>query len=176
MPEPGDTFTLYDGSELTVLERPSGPEDKLVMKFVFPDGCGSPPAHTHPYSSEVFTVEQGSFELLVGRQWKKVSAGESLTVSPGVRHTYRNSSGAGVVVHNVHDPHHEFEAYIREIAALTHEAKAAEPKTPMQAMKAAMMFRRYPDLIRPADLPLKIAFPLLDTVGRIARVSLPAPV
>lgn len=159
-----------------MLERPASIGSALVMRFVFPDGCASPPAHIHPHSREVFTVEDGSFELLVGSDWKTVVAGASLTVAPGTRHTFRNRSGAPAVVHNVHDPHHGFEAYIREIAALTHELRSGAPKTPIQAVKAAMIFRRYPDLVQPADFLLRMAFPLLDAIGRLTRVSLPAPV
>lgn len=169
----GDVIRIYDGTELTVLERPDGPGGKLVMRFALPDGCLSPPPHTHPYSTEVFTVEEGSFELLADREWKRFDAGETLTVEPGTRHTFRNRSGATAVVHNVHDPHHDFEGYIRRVAALTQELQATRIDSPIVVTKAAMIFSDYPDLIRPTDLPLRIAFPALNAVGRLLRLSVP---
>lgn len=171
----GDTFTQYDGVELTVLARPADADGKLVMRFMLPDGCGSPPAHIHPHFDEVFTVEEGSFELLLGKAWRAVTSGETVTVTAGRPHTFRNRSGARAVIENVHDPHHEFEAFIREIAALTHQVRSGEPRTPMDAVKAAMIFGRYPDLIQPADTPMRLAFPILRAIGRLVHVSLPAP-
>lgn len=170
-----ETFTQYDGVELTVLERPAGPGGRLVMRFVLPDGCGSPPAHIHPKCDETFSVQEGSFDLRLEKEWTPVAAGETVTVAAGRPHTFRNRSGARAVIENIHDPHHEFEAFIREIAALTHEARSGEPRTPMDALKAAMIFGRYPDLIQPADRPMKLAFPALRAIGRLTRVSLPAP-
>ena len=34
--------------------------------------------------------------------------------------------------------------------------------------------QRHTDLIQPADLPLKIAFPVLSALGRLLRLSLPS--
>ena len=156
-----DTFTTYDGSEFTVLRRPSNPRDSLEMRFRFVDGCAAPPPHVHPDTHETFTVEEGEFELLVGGDWRPVRAGESVTVPPGTRHTFRNRSGAPAVVHNVHDPHHDFEAYLRKLAALTHELRATSPRTPRAAIRMARLWAEHPDLIRPADLPMKVALPVL---------------
>ena len=166
-----DTFTTYDGSEFTVLQRPSNPEDALTMRFRFPSDCASPPPHVHPDTHETFAVEEGEFELLVGSDWRPVTAGESVSVPAGTRHTFRNRSGAPVVVHNVHEPHHDFEAYLRALAALTHELQATAPKTPKAAIRLARLWRRHADLIRPADVPLKIAMPVLNAIGGLRMSS-----
>lgn len=168
-----ETYTLYDGSEYQVLDRPSGASDALVMRFVLIDHCGTPPPHVHPQATEVFEVEEGEFELLVGRDWRAVRAGESVTVPPGMRHSFRNHSGAEVVVRNVHDPHHDFEAYIRAVAALTHELQVTAVNNPLTAARMAMIWQRHDDLIQPADLPMKLAFRALDAAGRAARLKVP---
>ena len=168
-----DTFRTHDGSEFTVLQRPSAPNDALVMRFRFVDRCATPPPHVHPSTTEVFTVEEGAFELLVDHDWRTVTAGESVTVPPATRHTFRNRSGAPAVVHNVHDPHHDFEAYLRKLAALTHEFRATAPRTPRAAAKLALLWADHDDLIRPADLPLRVAMPALAAAGRLARVETP---
>lgn len=168
-----DTFTLYDGSEMTVLERPSGPADALVMRFRLRSGTGAPPPHVHPTATEVFEVEEGWFELFVGDEWRRVDAGESVTVEPGLRHTFRNQSGAEAVIRNVHDPHHDFEAYIRAIAAITHQQKAVDRGSLGAAVRMAALWQRHSDLIRPADRPLKIAIPVLAGAAAVLRLRIP---
>ncbi|MGI8462570.1 MAG: cupin domain-containing protein [Solirubrobacterales bacterium] len=169
-----DTFTLFDGSEYTVLERSSGPADKLVMRFRLPDGCASPPFHTHPECRETFEVEEGRFDVRLGEGWRTLSPGESVTVERDQPHTFGNSSGAETIVRDTHDPHHDFETYLRRIAALTHECRSTAPRSPATAIKAAMIFNDYPDLIRPADAVMRVAFPILGGAGKLLRLSTPA--
>lgn len=170
-----DTITVFDGSELVVLERPAGPGDPLAMRFHLVSGCGSPPPHVHPHATEVFKVEEGEFEMLVRDEWRTVRAGETVTVPPGTRHTFRNESGAPVTVHNVHDPHCDFERYIRTIAALSHEHRTTAPNSPAAATKFSMVMSGYPNLIRPTDFPFRFAVPVLGAIGRALRLSLPTP-
>lgn len=173
MEEPLATYTTYDGSEYSVLERPAGPDGALVMRFRLRPEAGSPPPHLHPLTVEVFEVLEGEFEVLLNKSWQTVGRGESVSVEPGVRHTFRNQSGADVVVRNVHDPHHHFEAYIRSIAQASHEMRATSPNSPKAAIRMALLWERHDDLIKPADPPMKVAFPLLRGVGRLARLSPP---
>jgi len=173
MTEPLATYTLYDGSEYSVLERPEGPEDALIMRFRLGPDCAVPPPHVHPHTTETFEVLQGEFEVLVEAQWQAVQAGASAAVEPGVRHTFRNHSGAEVVIRNVHDPHHGFEPYIRAIAELSQEFRTTDARSARAAARMAVLWGRHDDLIRPADLPLKLAFPILRAFARIARISPP---
>ena len=74
----------------------------------------------------------------------------------------------------VHDPHHGFEAYVRALTGLTHELRTTSPRGPRAAVRMARLWADHPDLIRPADLPLKIALKALAPVaGRKARDPTP---
>jgi len=170
----GDTFTTYDGSEYEVLERPAGPTDPLVMRFRLLDHCGAPPPHIHPHAREVFEVEEGSFELQLEGAWQTVSPGEAVTVEPGQSHTFRNHSGETVVVRNVHDPHHDFETYLRRIAGISHEYKAMGPSGPRPVLAMARLWQEHTDLIQPSPLPLKLAFPVLGLLARLTGTSAPS--
>jgi mannose-6-phosphate isomerase-like protein (cupin superfamily) len=169
-----EAIRLFDGSEYRVLERPAGPGDALVMEFRLVDRCGSPPPHFHPRTDEVFEVLDGEFELCVGSEWRRVRAGESLTVPAGQRHTFRNQSGGTVVVKNTHQPHHDFEAYLRKLVALANELRVTSPNSPRAAIRFALLLGQHPDLIRPADRPMQVALPVLRAVGRALRVEAPA--
>ncbi|HEV2771897.1 MAG TPA: cupin domain-containing protein, partial [Thermoleophilaceae bacterium] len=173
MNEPLATYTTHDGSEYSVIERPEVPDGALVMSFRLLPSAGSPPPHLHPQTVEVFEVLEGELEMLVGRAWRTARAGESVTVNPGVRHTFRNTSGAEVIVRNVHDPHHGFEVDIRSIARVSQQMQAMTPRSPRAAMQMALLWRRHDDLIRPADAPMRAAFGLLQGVGRLTRQSPP---
>jgi len=168
------TYETYDGSEYSVVERPDGPKGALVMRFRLVPNAGSPPPHVHPHTSEVFEVLEGRFEMLVGSDWRTVSAGESVSVEPGVRHSFRNQSGSEVVIRNVHAPHHDFEAYIRSVAGLSQELRTTAPTGPAAAARFAVLWGRHDDLIRPADLPMRIGFPILRAAARVARLPSPA--
>ena len=164
------TYTTFDGSEYGVVERPEHPDGALVMRFRLTAAAGSPPPHIHPHATEVFEVQEGQLELLVGKQWQTAVAGQTVTVEPGVRHTFRNKSGADVVVRNVHDPHHDFEAYIRAVAKISQEIEATDPKSPGAAARMAVLWGRHSDLIQPADLPMRVAFPVVRGMARAARL------
>jgi hypothetical protein len=144
------------------------------MRFRLLDHCGAPPPHVHPHAREIFEVQEGWFEIQLDGEWRRVEAGEAATVLPGQAHTFRNHSGGTVVIRNVHDPHHDFETYIRRIAALTHELEANAPNSPKAAMAMARLWQDHSDLIQPAPLPLRVAFPLLGLLARVTGVSAPA--
>jgi mannose-6-phosphate isomerase-like protein (cupin superfamily) len=171
--EPLASYRTFDGSEYSVLERPQDSDGALVMRFRLTPRAGSPPPHVHPYTVEVFEILEGELEMLIGREWRKVGPGESATVEAGVRHSFRNTSGAEVVIRNVHDPHHDFEAYIRSLAKVSQELRVSTPNSPGAVARVALIWGRHDDLIRPADLPLKIAFPILRGAGRLGRLSVP---
>lgn len=164
---------LPDGSEMTVLERPEGPEDPLVMEFRFKQNCGSPPPHVHPTASETFEVTEGDFEMLIDGQWRPVGAGESVTVPPGAEHTFRNTSPGDVVIRDTHAPHHDFEAYIRSLAK-TVEGEDPDSLSREATMKVALLWDRHSDLIRPSKLSMRIGFKVLATFGRLRGLSTPA--
>jgi quercetin dioxygenase-like cupin family protein len=139
------TYKTYDGSEYTVLERPSAPGGPLVMRFRLTPDCGVPPPHIHPRTVEVFEVREGELELLVERQWQTARAGDTMKLEPDVRHTFRNGSGPEVVVRNVHDPHHDFEAYIRAVAKISQQLRATDAKSPGAAARMAVLWGRHGD-------------------------------
>jgi mannose-6-phosphate isomerase-like protein (cupin superfamily) len=170
---PDEVIRLFDGSEYRVLERPSGPGDAVIMEFRLPDRRGAPLPHVHPHSVEVFEVLEGEVGLLRGSEWRTVRAGESVTVPRGERHTFRNHSGEIAVIRNVHDPHHDFEAYLRKLTALSNELRVTSPNGPGAAARFAMVVGQYPDLILPADVPIRVAMPILRTAGRILRLNVP---
>jgi hypothetical protein len=143
------------------------------MVFTARPNGPAPPPHVHPRQREIFTLEEGDFELLLGRRWRKLAPGESVVVEPGQTHTYRNKGTATARVRTVHEPGLTFEPYIRELHATVTEQGVARI-TPAMALRMAALWRRHSDTIRPGPAPMRFAFAVL---GRLAPLvgARPAP-
>jgi quercetin dioxygenase-like cupin family protein len=90
-------------------------------------GFDGPPLHAHPNAEESYAVTQGELDVCVAGAWRKLMAGESLTVPPGVAHTLKNSSPAEVRLVNVHKPALEFERFFRRMHAMIESGKMTLP-------------------------------------------------
>ena len=125
-PVPGTGFDVEPGSWLAkrVTER-SGPISSHPTRPVWavpqpaPDGggqvnrsvsvvgagYGGPAEHYHDKSPEVFTVESGEITVTCDGIDHVVTAGESITVETGVRHTFRNDTDErALVTTEIHSP------------------------------------------------------------------------
>jgi quercetin dioxygenase-like cupin family protein len=169
-----DRLTFPDGSEYTVLNEPADPQrDPLLMEFLLQPRCLAPAPHFHPGDQrETFEVLEGAFELRRGGGWHRLEAGQSLTVEPGEVHTFRNHESAPARIHNVHDPAHSFERYIRRIHAVASEHGFTKI-TPRAALYLAALIREHRDTIVPAA-PLRLPTALLAAGARGLKLRLPA--
>lgn len=123
-PGPGTGFDVEPGSWLAerVAER-SGPisshptrpiwaipqptDDSEVNRSVSVVGAGygGPAEHYHDRSPEVFIVESGRITMTCDGTDHVVTAGESITVETGVRHTFRNDTDErALVTTEIHSP------------------------------------------------------------------------
>ena len=158
---------MPDGTTFEVLRSVEDPErDPSEMVFTAQPNGPAPPPHVHPRQREIFTCEEGDFELLVDGEWRTLPPGESLTIQPGQVHTYRNEGAQTARVRTVHEPGLEFEQYIRDLHAtvVEHDIRKIGPGA---ATRMAELWRRYEDTIQPGPLPLKLAFGVLGRVGPV---------
>ncbi len=156
---------MPDGTTFEVLRSPADPErDPSEVVFTAKPGGPAPPPHVHPRQREIFTLEEGDFELLVDGMWRKLAPGESLAIEPGATHTYRNKGTDTARVRTVHEPGLSFEEYIRDLHATASEHNTTKI-TPAMAVRMAAIWRKHSETIQPGPLPLKIAFGVL---GRVA--------
>ncbi len=172
-----DRLELPDGSVYTFTEKPDDPaSDPLVMEFEIAPGAAAPPPHYHPNGqTESFGVTEGWFELLVGKEWRRVDAGETVDVPPGTRHTFRNESGAMTRVRNVHEPAHDFEEYMRGIHALATAHGATKPTSPMVAAKYARLIKQFDSTIVLSDAPARLGATAIAAAAKLLRLELPPP-
>ena len=156
---------MPDGTTFEVVRSPADPErDPSEVVFTAQPGGPAPPPHVHPRQREIFTLEEGDFELLLDGSWRKLAPGESVTVEPGATHTYRNEGAQTARVRTVHEPGLSFEGYLRDLHATAVEHDMLKI-TPAMAARMAVIWREHADTIQPGPLPIKVAFAVLSRVG-----------
>jgi mannose-6-phosphate isomerase-like protein (cupin superfamily) len=109
-------YEFPDGSlyDLTV-PAASTSGSRSEIRVTLPPVAVTPPPHLHPQQQETCVVEDGSLEMLVGHEWRTLTAGESLTIPAGTVHTFRNRSGQNVRFRTVHMPALGYERYLERL-------------------------------------------------------------
>jgi quercetin dioxygenase-like cupin family protein len=150
-----------------------GRETLLVETWVDPGGGVTP--HIHPAMEERFEVLDGEVSFLSGRKWVTARAGESVTVPAGVRHAYRNKSGAEAHMVCHATPPSTLQEFLEDAASLSRAGLITGkglPKGPGALLRAAVMVEAYRDmavlLFPPLPPPAvqRLVMPLLAKLGR----------
>ena len=126
-----------------------GGEVQHVDFEVDPDG-GVPP-HIHHEMEERFTVLSGRAEFLSGRKWVSAGPGETVVVSPGTRHAFRNRGGEVAHVRCEARPPSSLQAFLTDAARLSNEGaitKLGLPKSPSGLLKAAVLVEEHRDMVQ----------------------------
>jgi quercetin dioxygenase-like cupin family protein len=126
---------------------PDGSEVLHVESEVDPGGGVT--AHVHPVLTEVFTVLEGTCELLRGRYWNAYRTGEVVTIPPRTRHAFRNHSNALTRLRADVRPPSTLQEFLLEVAALSRAGKLTRfgvPK-PSGLLEAAVLAGTYADMV-----------------------------
>lgn len=163
-----------DGTVWVIASSPQDPDrDPVVIDFHMPPGAQAPPPHLHPNGQrETFEVLKGTFDVKLDGEWQTVEEGQTAVVEAGVIHTFRNASGAEVIIRNTHTPAYSFERYMRRVHAIATERKL-EKLTPVGLIAMARLWGEHRDTMRPGPPPLRVAMPALAAIGRVTGVTIP---
>lgn len=85
-------------------------------------GYGGPAEHYHEQSKEVFDVREGAVTFTCDGTEQVVRAGETITVAPGVRHTFRTDDERAVVLTAIHAPG-RLDQVLPTLGGLAHDAE-----------------------------------------------------
>ena len=132
-----------------------------------------PPPHVHPTSEESFEVVNGTLDVFKDGAWTRLSAGETATVPPNVRHTFRHPGDEPAKIVIRIRPAGRSEAFFRHMHTLITDGKLKRlpPKEPGSVIYVAMLFREYRDWTRPAG-PLGAVITMTALVGKALRLKL----
>jgi len=119
-----------------------------VHMQVEPGGGVTP--HVHPAMEERFTVLAGRLELLAGRTWSEAGPGETVVVSPGTRHAFRNRGDVRVEVRADARPPSSLQAFLTEVAALSRAGRFTARGLPRgfdAALQMAALVERHREMV-----------------------------
>jgi quercetin dioxygenase-like cupin family protein len=91
--QPGDSVELPGGGERLVFRKTARDTEGALLELEasYAPRHRPPPEHFHPAQEERFECLAGAVDVRVDGSQRKLTPGETLTVSPGVRHTFWNS-------------------------------------------------------------------------------------
>jgi mannose-6-phosphate isomerase-like protein (cupin superfamily) len=138
----------------------------LEMEWELPAHGWAPQPHVHPRLTEEYEVLEGSLDVLVGDEWRELTAGEAASVPPGTVHTFR-VGGAPVRVRNAHRPPLDFEPYIKRLCTEANERKLGDLSGVRALLCIAVLVREFPQHSRAPGRLLNAAVPTLAALGRL---------
>jgi quercetin dioxygenase-like cupin family protein len=140
---------------------------------VIKPGFAGPPVHAHPNAEESYAVTEGELEVNVAGSWRKVKAGESVSVAAGVAHTLRNLGAAEVRLVNTHKPALEFERFFRRMHAMIAAGELTLPPRGFGSLlRISMLFMDHKREIVSVKPPSAV-MSMLALVGRLLGCKLP---
>ncbi len=161
------TLEWPDGSVYKITrssEETSG--ELLEMDLELPANGWAPQPHVHPHLTEEYEVLEGFLDVLVGTEWRKLSAGETASVPPGTVHTFRVGD-VPVRLRNAHQPPLDFEPYIRRLCRAANQGNLGDLSGPRALLYVAVLVREFPQHSRAPSRLLNAAVPALAALGRL---------
>jgi mannose-6-phosphate isomerase-like protein (cupin superfamily) len=85
-------FITRDGSEIRELlaHRNSCIRNQSLAEARLPVG-GATAAHHHPRTEEIYYILEGTGEMTIAAESKRVGPGDAIAIPPGARHQIRNT-------------------------------------------------------------------------------------
>ena len=112
------------------------------------------PVHIHPHATESYEVLAGELDLYVDGTWRRLAAGESASVAPGIPHTFRNRSDGPARVYNTHAPAMRYGEYFEGIHRVVRSGAVSDGRMTLKALLyLALLMTRFEDEIRSVDPP-----------------------
>ena len=113
---------------------PDGGAVLHVETWVDPGGGVTP--HVHPAMEERFHVLEGNPSLLAGRAWARYGPGDEIVVPAGLRHAYRNETGAPAHLRADVRPPSSLQAFLEEVAELSQAGLISRNGLPRRPARA----------------------------------------
>jgi mannose-6-phosphate isomerase-like protein (cupin superfamily) len=108
------------GDAIAFLASPlSGEGEMLRFRCTLPPHGAGAPLHVHDSMTETFAVEDGVLEVaLADGEIRMLGPGDSIAITPGTQHGFRNPGDAPVTFVTTADPGEGLETFLRGMYAL----------------------------------------------------------
>lgn len=142
---------------------------RLVLR-VWAEPCDvAPPMHFHPHQRETFKIVRGALTYVTGSAIpRRATAGETVSIEPGVSHTWWNADPETLEVEGILEPAGRFQLFIETVYGLIRDGRVTRRGIPhpLQMAVIAHEFRR--DMVFTA-IP-RLARPLLRPAAFLGRL------
>jgi mannose-6-phosphate isomerase-like protein (cupin superfamily) len=158
------------GHRATLLKSAEGTSDARVeFEFALPARSAGAPRHVHTRITETFTVVSGRLLVEIGARghFVMLGAGETVTISPGTPHGFRNATDEGVVFRCAVSPGAGFENFIRSLYGLALDGQTDASGMP-QSFWQLVLILKLGDLHVPGA-PVALQRWLIAGLARLAR-------
>jgi len=117
---PNEIHNPVTGDHIAFLASPiSGEGEMLRFRCTLPPRGAGAPLHVHDTMTETFAVEEGVLEVaLADGETRLLGPGESIVITPGMQHGFRNPGDAPVTFLTTADPGEGLETFLRGMHAL----------------------------------------------------------
>ena len=110
----GTKFNIL-GHEVTVKLHSSDANNSYVFELSSPPGSGIPP-HFHEREDEIIYILEGEFEVMVGGEIFKATAGHWLNFRRNIPHAYTNTGTSSAKTLWYVNPGNGFESFFGELS------------------------------------------------------------
>jgi quercetin dioxygenase-like cupin family protein len=161
------TLVWPDGSIFRITRSSADTGGELLeMEWELPAHASAPQPHVHPRLTEEYEVLEGSLEVLLGSEWRELTAGNAASVQPGTVHTFR-VGGSPVRVRNVHRPALDFEPYIKRLCSAANQRNLGDLSGFRALLYIAVLVREFPQHSQAPGRLVNMAVPALAALGRL---------
>jgi quercetin dioxygenase-like cupin family protein len=175
MADTGDLLTMPGGARVVITRSTADTGgERVEMEFSLPPGGSGPPLHFHPAQEEQWHVLSGTLTAHLDGDWRTLDEGESVTIPPGRRHTFRNRSEQVVRVRDVHVPALDFQAYMEQLSSLTETGKVTSLARPSSLIHLAMVVHAHRPMQLTASRLQRAGESVLASLGKLLGYRIPA--
>ena len=175
MPRAGDVLDLSPiGAVFHIRKTAEETQGRsFEMEWELFPSSGGTPVHVHPHATESYEVLTGELDLYVDGAWKRLVAGQSVSVSPGVPHTFRNGTDVPVRVYNTHAPAMKYGEYFEGLHRVLSSGVVSRGRMTLKAvMYLSMLMTSYNEEIQSVKPP-QVVMRTLAWVGRRLGYRIP---
>lgn len=152
------------GESMRVIESTT---QRFAAQYSLRPHAEIPGEHFHPHREQRITVLSGEMHLRVDGEHRIVRAGETASISTGVRHFQWNPCDVEAVVIEEVSPAGRIHDFFKVLFGLARDGRTDANGYPSLVLSAAL-FSEYRDTILPAPLGLRL---LIGTLGPVALAS-----
>ncbi|MBV8944458.1 MAG: cupin domain-containing protein [Solirubrobacterales bacterium] len=168
MPSSGQTIhNPATGESITFVRTSHETEGKLVeLAFSVAAGGATPEPHVHPRQTETFEIHEGRCRVHVDEREHELTAGQRMTVPPGVSHTWTAVSELRMTV--TLEPAQRADEFFEDLFALAN-AGCVNAKGLPTPLHFAVLLDEYRDLVYLAAAPVALQKATMGILAKIGR-------